>query len=310
MPANSEKILVIKLGAFGDIVQADGAIRDIRAFHPDAEIVLLTTPPFRKLMQRCPHVDRVLVDKRAPFWKVGEWIRLARMFGSERFGRVYDLQNQDRTRLYRKLFFRHSIWNGRESGPRPPSALEGFVTQLERAGVPVTHCLSPDISWMADDMTAFLHQEGVKQPYVVLIPGCSARHPQKRWPYYAELAQALIDRGYEVVTAPGPDEIDLAKGIPGHTLLGPNGFLNWFELAGVLSGASFVVGNDTGPSHVASWLGRPGLALFGPHTTAAKTGICRGNFQAIEVPDLAELPVEKVLDAVLPKLPASRKGQA
>lgn len=308
MPGTTEKILVIKLGAFGDVVQADGALRDIRAFHDDAEIILLTTPPFRKLMSRCPHVDRVLTDSRAPFWRIGEWLRLARMFRGEQFARVYDLQKHDRTELYRKLFFRNVSWSGRQAGPRPLSALEGFVTQLENAGIPANHCLLPDVSWMADDMSLFLEREGVRKPYVALIPGCSARHPQKRWPCYAQLAAELIDRGYEVVTAPGPDEIELAKSIPGRTLLGPNGFLNWFELAGVLKGACYVVGNDTGPSHVASCLGKPGLALFGAHTTAARTGICRGEFRAIEVPDLATLPVGTVLDAVLPRLPPAQEN--
>ena len=46
MAATREKVLVIRHGAFGDIVQADGALRDIRAHHPGVEIVLLTTPPF------------------------------------------------------------------------------------------------------------------------------------------------------------------------------------------------------------------------------------------------------------------------
>lgn len=308
MSSTAEKVLVIKLGAFGDVVQADGALRDIRAFHHDAEITLLTTPPFRTLMSRCPHVDRVLTDSRAPLWKIGEWIRLARMLRSERFARVYDLQKQERTELYRKLFFRNVPWSGRQPGPRPQSALEGFVFQLENAGIPPKHCLMPDVSWMADDMSLFLEQEGVCKPYVALIPGCSARHPQKRWPYYAQLAAALIDRGYEVVTAPGPDEIELAKSIPGHTLLGPNGFLNWFELAGVLKGACYVVGNDTGPSHVASCLGNPGLALFGTHATATRAGICRGEFRAIEAPDLAGLSVETVLEAVMPKLPAAQEN--
>jgi ADP-heptose:LPS heptosyltransferase len=148
-----------------------------------------------------------------------------------------------------------------------------------------------------------MQREGVRTPYVALIPGSAARHPHKRWPYYDQLAKALRERGYDVVTAPGPDEIELAKSIPGHTLLGPNGFLNWFELAGVLKGASFIVGNDTGPSHVASCLRKPGLVLFGPHTSAALTGIARGDFHAIEVPDLAGLSVGTVLDAVLRRLP-------
>lgn len=303
MPGATEKILIIKLGAFGDVVQADGALRDIRAFHRDAEITLLTTPPFRKLMSRCPHINRVLTDSRPAVWKVSSWVTLARMLRGERFTRVYDLQKQDRTELYHRLFFRGASWVGKQPGLRPSSALAGFVSQLESAGVPARHCLTPDVSWMADDMNAFLFAQGVRKPYVVLIPGCSAKHPQKRWPHYAELAARLIELGYEVVTAPGPDEIDLAKSIPGHTLLGPNGFLNWFELAGVLKGACYVVGNDTGPSHVASCLGKPGLALFGPHTTAARTGICRGDFHALEVLDLAGLEVETVLARILPELP-------
>lgn len=304
----AEKILVIKLGAFGDVVQADGALRDIRAFHQDAEITLLTTPPFRKLMSLCPHVDRVLVDSRAPLWKIGAWIRLARLFRNERFTRAYDLQRQDRTELYHKLFLRNVPWSGKQKGERPQSGLDGLVFQLKSAGIPIRHCLMPDVSWMAEDMTAFLRQEGVRRPYVVLIPGCSARHPHKRWPYYDQLAGALIERGYDVVTAPGPDEIELAKSIPGHTLLGPNGYLNWFELAGVLKNACYVVGNDTGPSHVASCLGKPGLALFGPHTSASRAGIRRGEFQAIEVPDLAGLAPETVLERIMPKLPAVQEN--
>ncbi len=308
MTINKEKILVIKLGAFGDVVQANGALRDIRDYHADAEIVLLTMPAFVKLMQRCPHVGRILTDTRPPVWKFGEWVKMARLFSREKFTKVYDLQNQDRTRLYHKLFFRNVKWSGWLPGPRPPSAMEGFAAQLKREGMSAAHCLAPDIEWMAEDMNAFLEQEGVRTPYVALIPGCS--HPQRRWPYYAELAAALIERGYDVVTTPGPDEIESAKTISGHTLLGPNGFLNRFELAGVLKNACFVVGNDTGPSHVASYLGRPGLALFGPQTKAARSGMCRGDFHAIEVPDLADLPLEKVLEAILPRLPLPQTSSA
>lgn len=298
-----ERVLVIKHGAFGDLVQVDGILRDIRAYHPGAEITLLTAPGFRKLMSRCPHVDQVMTDARSPLWKIGEWIQLARQFRTGRFEKVYDLQNSDRTGLYRLLFFRHVRWNGRRVRGRQAAALKDLVTQLQYDGIPTEHGLTPDVSWMAEDMGDLLQTEGVRTPYVALIPGCAVKHPYKRWPYYAQLAEALIKRGYDVVTVPGPDEIELAKSIPGHTLLGPTGFLNWFELAGVLKRASFVVGNDTGPSHVASYLGVSGLALFGPHTSALKTGISQGSLQAIETEDLKTLAVETVLAAVLGKLP-------
>ncbi len=84
----SEKILIIKHGAFGDIVQADGVLRDIRAQHPHAEATLLTTPPFRKLMSRCPHIDHIITDARPPFWNIGEWLTLASKLRVERFTQV------------------------------------------------------------------------------------------------------------------------------------------------------------------------------------------------------------------------------
>lgn len=303
---NADRILVIKHGAFGDLVQIDGALRDIRAGHPDAEIVLLTTPPFRKLMSRCPHIDRILIDTRAPLWAVSATLRLIRTLRNEAFTRVYDLQKSKRTGHYRKLILRKVDWVGKPPGPPPVSNITSFVPQLAAAGLDTTHCLQPDVSWMADDVSPLLRAEGVRSPYVALIPGCSARHPHKRWPHYPALATALLARGYDVVTAPGPDEIELSKTIPGHTLLGPNGFLNWFELAGVLRQAVFVVGNDTGPSHVAACLGTPGLALFGPHTSAERTGIRRARFDAIEVDDLAALTTERVLGEVLARLETAR----
>jgi ADP-heptose:LPS heptosyltransferase len=297
-----DKVLVIKHGAFGDLIQADGALRDIRKGLPQAEIVLLTTPPYRRLMERCPHIDRLLIDVRAPLWKLGENIRLARSLLQERFDRVFDLQKSGRSERYRRLLLRGLPWCGKQPGPRPPSMIEGFPAQLASAGLSAEHSLAPDVSWMAEDAAPLLAAEGVGEDYIVLIPGCAARHQHKRWPHYPALARALIMRGFEVVTAPGPDEIELAKSVPGHTLLGSRGFLDWFQLAGVLQRARFVIGNDTGPSHLAACLGRPGLALFGPHSSSVRTGIRRGAFEALDVPDLAALDVESVLAEVLPRL--------
>lgn len=299
----SERILVIRHGAFGDIVQADGALRDIRAFHADAEIVLLTTPPFRRLMERCPHIDRILLDERSSFFRISKTVALGRVLSAEGFSRVYDLQSSQRTNFYRRFLLRRALWSRNENRKSASTSdREAYAAQLADAGVAVRHASLPDVSWMADDVSSLLSAEGIGAGYIVLIPGCAAKHQHKRWPYYAELSAALLARGYQVLMAPGPDELELAKTIPGNVLLGPKGFLNWFELAGVLKGAAFVIGNDTGPSHVASCLGRPGLVLFGSHTSAQRTGILRDGFSALEVGELSGLSMQVVLDAVLKRL--------
>lgn len=301
------RILIIKHGAFGDVIQSEGALRDIRENHPDDEITVLTTPPYRRIFERCPWVDRVTIDRREPRWRLDLMWKLGRRFRAENFDMVYDLQNSARTAFYFHWFFQHTNWSGtapgcshphRAKNPKKLRSLDRLAGQLKDAGLTVRHARRPDVSWMADDATALLAEAGVTRPFIVLIPGSSARHPQKRWPYYPALAKRLIEEGHEVVVAPGPDELDLAKGIPGIKILGPRGFINWFELAGVLKRAIFVVGNDTGPCHLAAHLGAPGLALFGPHTAAEKTGIERENFAAIEVAHLSALPVERVLDEI------------
>lgn len=300
----TEKILIIKHGAFGDLIQADGVLRDIRQHYATAEIVLLTTPLFADLMQCCPHIDRVITDPRLPAWRWLKQHQLNTQLKQERFSRIIDLQNSDRSRLYHRWIFKDQPWIGRLDGPEPESGLKGQIELLKQAGIPIQHASLPNVSWMSAKISHLLPEDVLQQPYVALIPGCSASHPEKRWPHYPQLAYALIAHGFEVVNIIGPDEMELADDLPGYTPALDHGVLNWFELAGILQQASFVIGNDTGPSHLASCLGTPGLALFGSYTSVARAEIRRGEFRALKVNDLEQLSVETVMAATLPRLPA------
>ena len=82
-------------------------------------------------------------------------------------------------------------------------------------------------------------------------------------------------------------------------LTGNRGYLDFFQLAGVMKGAAFVVGNDSGPSHLAAHLGVPGVALFSGHVPAYRTGIARNRFKYIEAAGMAQIPVEKVFSEVI-----------
>jgi ADP-heptose:LPS heptosyltransferase len=295
------RILLIKLGAFGDVIQCDGALRDIRAYHRDAHITVLTTPTYKKIFERCPHVNAVLIDPRAPRWNLAALYRLRASLHAGQFNLVYDLQNAARTRFYRRWLLPQPRWSQHTPDKTQP-ALERLAAQLTAAGVTPTHTPQPDVSWLCEDMSTDMAAAGVTTPYIVLIPWCSARHPDKRWPHFEELARRLLAEGRCVVTAPGPDELSEADSFPGLMMKGPRGFYNWFELAHVLKGAQFVIGNDTGPSHLAAHIGAPGLALYGPHTSAVRTSIEREKFRAIEVPDLAALSVDTVWKALHDRL--------
>lgn len=303
----TERILVIKLSALGDIVQAEGAMHDIRLAHPDSEITVLTTPGYRKLMARCPWVDAILIDPRDSRFRLDRMLALRKTLRSHRFSLVYDLQQVGRTHFYFRWFLRDTDWLGGVRGcrhycPRPDDrcAADHFRISLENAGIPAVHTLASDVGWMAEDMTDFLGERGLEPGFIVLFPGCSARHPEKRWPHYGELARLLLADGCRLVTIPGPDELELCRALPGEMLLHGDGrWLDYFELAGVVRQASFVVGNDTGPTHIAAHLRRPGLALFGGHHSPCYTGIQHSRFVWLERADIADIGVDEVLESVL-----------
>ena len=74
------------------------------------------------------------------------------------------------------------------------------------------------------------------------------------------------------------------------------------ELAGLITKASYVIANDTGPAHMTAHLGQMGTVLFGYHTTAQKVSIETDKFRAISVDNLNSLSAEKVYSEIKDKL--------
>lgn len=103
------------------------------------------------------------------------------------------------------------------------------------------------------------------QGEVLLFPG--AGHPAKQWPLvqFFELAGWLQRIGHAVRFVLGPVEQERRVDIPGFSASFPGSLENLQE---VLQSARFVVGNDSGPMHLAGMMGVPGLALFGPASDA------------------------------------------
>ena len=296
------RILVIKLAALGDVVQAFGPFAAIRAHHPTAHITLLTTPPYAELARLSPCFDEVWSDGR-PAWTDprGLW-RLARRLRAARFTRVYDLQTSSRSSRYRRLVGAAAEWSGIARGASHPHAnpqrdlmhtIERQREQLEMAGI--REFPSPDLAWLNGDIADL----GLPPRFALLVPGASPLRPGKRWPVenYAALAAGL---DCPVAVIGGPAERRLAAAIldaaPGAIdLTGRTGFA---RLGAVARRAAFAVGNDTGPTHLIAAAGCPTLALFGPESDPA---LCAPRGPAVSVlrqDSLAGLPVAAVRTAL------------
>ena len=108
-------ILIIKHGSLGDLIQANGAMKDIKESFPNDKVLLLTTPPYVNFMSNCPYINGVLIDKRLPRWNIFYLLRLRKMLLRFEFEKVFDLQNSSRTNFYRKFFFKGVDWSSSET---------------------------------------------------------------------------------------------------------------------------------------------------------------------------------------------------
>ena len=290
-------ILIIKLGSLGDVVQISGALRDIREHHKNAKITILTTSKYLNLFRNCPYVDDCLEDERLPRYNIFYLLRLKKIINSLNFTKVYDLQNSNRTNFYKKFLFNIKDWSSSKDIPENQynnSVLKRFDEQLKKSNIQTQYTLKPDFSWAAE--RAINYKLNTDKKYILFFPFCSKELFRKRWPYFPELIN-LIKKNhpqYELVVAPGPDEIEEAKSFNIKIALNENLPLDFFELASLIKKSHLVIANDTGPAHMAAHLGARGFALFGPHTTPEKVSIEREKFIALQTMDLKSLFADRV----------------
>ena len=309
-------ILIIKHGSLGDIAQASGAIQDISENHKNDNLYLLTTKSYFDLFKRNPYLQDIILDKRLSRFNLIYLFSLMRKIKKLNIVKVYDLQNSSRTSFYKKILFPNSNlnkWSSSETTlPENKSkeefdkisVLERFEHQLRTSGLKTKNTLKPDFSWSCEDIKRILSEYKLSK-YIILFPFCSPHLTIKKWPFYNELIESFKNKfndEYQIITAPGPNEINDAKKINALTILDNGKALNISQLASLIKNSSFVVANDTGPAHMAAHLNVKGLTLFGSHTTAYKVSIERDNFKAIQVGDLTKLGHQKVFERILEKI--------
>ena len=309
MRNNPRHILVIKLGALGDFIQALGPMAAIRDHHKDAKITLLTTKPFEKFAIDCGYFDHIQIDTRPKLLQIGELLKLKTFFKNGKFDRVYDLQNNDRTNFYFKLFpFPKPEWVGTAKGASHRNispertaghAFDGHVQTLGLAGIAG---IKPDpLAWMETDISAFpLHK-----PFVLLVPGCAPERPEKRWPAdkYGRLAVMLAQSGYQPVLIGTKSDKDatseIAKSCPEALDLTAQTSLN--QIATLARAAAGAIGNDTGPMHLIGATGCPSLVLFSQHSNPVKHAPKGENVNVLQRNNLKDLKSEEILDAFTPR---------
>lgn len=297
------RILIIKLGALGDVVLAFSPFAAIRAHHRTDEVTLLTTAPFAAFCAASPWFDAVEIDRRPPWWNLRGVAHLRRQLRG--FDFIYDLQTSGRSSRYFRLAAGPTGrpgWSGIARGASHPHdnpdrdrmhTRERQAEQLARAGI--AELPFADLSWLAASGPV------LEPPTALLVPGAAPHRPAKRWPAarFGQLATLLARRGIRPVVVGSAGDAPLAAVILRHcpAALDLTGRTSLLELGGIASRAVLAVGNDTGPMHLAAAMGSRSIVLFSRESDPALTAP-RGPDPALvtvlRVDDLADLAVDRV----------------
>jgi len=282
-PDDAPRILLVRFSSIGDILLTTPLIRALRARHPAARIDAVTKAAFAPLLADNPHLDAVL--PLAP----GEGIpALAARLRPTDYTHRLDLHGSLRSRQLRLLL------PGRWRGYRKHRLARGFLVLTHRNHYPAGTPPVPERYFEAAEgldvrpdgkppefglgqaaraeADAWLHANGVNPEggFVALAPG--AAHATKRWPveHWQALAASLAGEGRSMVVVGGPEDLVVATAVasaaPGTAVAAGR-----FSLQGtgaLLARASALVSGDTGVMHMATGVGTPVVALFGPTVEA------------------------------------------
>ena len=272
--AQSNRILIIKLGALGDVILAMPHIRQIVAAHPDADITLLTAPGYADVVAGESGLS-VTAFRRRGFIEMSRllvWLR------RQRFAVVYDLQGSLRSRIMTRVsgashrvgrrpsraytHAPHAAGKGRHAFDELNQLLE--CVQIE----PAVPRLKLDAGEAARRAVAgWLEQHGVRDARLVLVhAGSSERWLSKRWDerHYADLARLLAARDCRVIWVGSDADRALNRRLSTVTGLDATGAFDFRQLLALGQQASFAVVSDSGPMHILAAANIPVYAFFGP----------------------------------------------
>ena len=284
------KILIVRLGALGDIVHAIPVAVALRRAYPDARIDWIVSAKHRELLDLVPVLDhRIVVNDRrggADGLSLPAAIALLRR---THYDVALDLQGLLKSAVIARLsgarrvigfasrYARESaasLFYSERYDPGGPGALDpsetrhvvslnlGLLTTLGVAPSPPEFRLqAPRSAPVADAVAA------AGEPFALLNTG--AAWPNKRWPAprLAGLASQLhARRGLRSLVLWGPGERALAEEVVakanGAALLAPQTTIA--DIAALAAAAAVMVSGDTGPTHIASAMGTPLVGIYGP----------------------------------------------
>jgi len=311
------RVLIIKLGALGDIIMATPIIKQIQQQHDCDELWLLTTPLFFNMFKNWKGLDVVAFPRQGLFSipRSVRWIR------QHKFDVLYDIQSNDRTSIISAL---SGIPKRIGNHPRfpyhhhPPEPYVGQCHAFERLNqilVSANITPAPQSPWLPKDkqgasfVKSWLYEKGLLDKQLVLLhAGSSKTHCHKRWPHFGELASVLEKHSYKVLWIGGEDDQKINRELAMEAGFDTSKVFDILQLIELGRLSSFAITNDSAPMHIFSCSKIPIYGLFGPtnwcrahalgqqHRVITPTADINSQNNAFKPQALDTLSVQKVLE--------------
>jgi heptosyltransferase-1 len=272
------RLLVVRLGSLGDLVHTLPAVAAIRLVHPFAQIDWLVDRVHREFLDLVPAISSTIPLRKATG---GGWLQALRELRARQYDVAIDFQGLIKSAALARLSGAATVIGFDRASAREGTA-SLFYTQRVAAG-DASHVIDKNLR-LAAILGAPIHRRDfpilpIPSPALATIRAqgigrfallnCGAAWPNKRWPAerFGHLATWLFERhGLASVALWGPGEQALADEVvrcsKGAAVAAPPTSLA--DMVAITAEAELMVSGDTGPTHVASAMGTPVVALFGP----------------------------------------------
>jgi lipopolysaccharide heptosyltransferase I len=291
------RILIVRLGALGDLVHAIPVAAALRRAFPHARIDWLVSAKHREILDLVPVIDRRLViNDRGDASGGASLVPALGELRRARYDLAIDLQGLIKSAMLARLSGAPRVigFSSRYARERPASLFYTDVYDPGRGGLydprETRHVVALNLNVLslvgiAGGQVEFPIEDPASEParaiaertggrFALLNPG--AAWPNKRWPP-ERLAAVAVDlrarHGLTSVVLWGPGEETLAEVVVaaanGAAIRSPKTTIA--DLVALARRAALMVSGDTGPTHIASALGTPIVGIYGP-TRPARNG--------------------------------------
>ncbi len=265
----ADAILVVRLGAMGDILHALPAAASLKLSFPDRKLIWVVDRFWSPLLCGNPHIDALVAFERR---RSSTWLPARRELRQRRYTFAVDFQGLIKSAVVARLSGAPRIFGfARDEVRERPAALLYSATRSPSSS---THRVDRALDLAAATGATILTRESTlppgepegdlpESPFVLASP--FAGWASKQWPieYFDQLG-AILQReaGLQLVLNAAPSAraaLASMQECPGTLSSSLTGLIN-----AVTRRASAVVGVDSGPLHLAAALRKPGVAIYGP----------------------------------------------